>query len=125
VKAMAVGDAERRVAVTLNPKDRGGTTVSMADAEAGSPSAACRPLLDVLAEEGIAWIDALKIDTECTEDFVLAPFFRDASPSLWPDMVIIEDSRHAWRTDVIALMLQRGYAIAARSKHNLVLRRAR
>jgi FkbM family methyltransferase len=126
VKAIALGEVAGRLQVVLNPRDRGGTIVQTLPAgDAAAPgSIPCLPLLDLLEEEGIGSVDALKIDTECTEDSALAPFFRAAPEGLWPRMVIIEDSRHAWRVDVIAMMLERGYAVSARSKHNLVLERA-
>jgi len=54
---------------------------------------------------------------------VLAPSLRDAPPSLWPRMILIEDSRHEWKTDLFKLFAETGYKISVRSKQNVVLRR--
>ena len=68
-------------------------------------------------------IDALKIDVEGAEDRVLMPFFRDAPPSLWPRLIVIEDSSAEWSTDLFALLDAKGYAVSSRSKQNVMLRR--
>jgi hypothetical protein len=51
------------------------------------------------------------------------PFFRDAPASLWPHLVVIEDSSAEWSTDLFALMEAKGYAVSSRSKQNVMLRR--
>ena len=83
-----------------------------------------RPLLDVLAELQIPRIGALKIDIEGMEDRALAPFFRNAPETLWPDCIVIEHfNRAAWKTDIIAALLQSGYRAAHTTRLNTVLRR--
>ena len=82
----------------------------------------CRPLLAVVSEAGVTAIDALKIDVEGAEDRVLVPFFRDAPPSLWPRLIVIEDSSAEWSTDLFALLKAKGYAVSSRSKQNVMLR---
>jgi len=68
-------------------------------------------------------VDALKIDVEGLEDVILAPFFRDAPPRLWPRFVIIEDSRPSWKVDLMSVMQGCGYELVALSRHkNLMLR---
>lgn len=121
---LALGDAEGEVAIALNARDRGGTRARPPGADTdGLVRVPCRPLLAVLQAEGIAAIDALKIDVEGMEDAVLAPFFRDAPEALWPRMILIEDSRHEWRVDLFELFAQKGYRLSSRSKQNAVLRR--
>ena len=39
-------------------------------------------------------------------------------------VVLIEDTRGYWRTNVFTLLEQRGYTAFARSRHNVALRRA-
>lgn len=127
VMATALGDAEGEVAIALNRRDRGGSRTLKADDALGSSDAArvrSQPLRQVLATERIEAIDALKIDVEGVEDLILAPFFREASETLWPRLVIIEDSRPSWNVDLIALMQANGYAVAASSRQNFVLSRA-
>ena len=79
------------------------------DAGASASAVPCKPLVAVLAEAGIAAIDALKIDVEGAEDMVLAPFLRDAPRRLLPRLVLIEDTRGFWQTDLFALLERHGY----------------
>jgi FkbM family methyltransferase len=125
VKPIALGRSAGRARVELDRRDRGGTTTHVLPLEGAdsADSVSCMPLTDVLREEQVKAIDALKIDTEGAEDTILVPFFRDAPASLWPRMIIIEDSGPRWSVDLLALMMKRGYVISARSKQNLVLRR--
>jgi hypothetical protein len=81
-------------------------------------------LLGVLSAERVDSIDALKIDVEGMEDVILQPFFRDAPQRLWPRLIVIEDSRAGWTIDLMSLLVANGYAMAERSKQNLILRRA-
>jgi FkbM family methyltransferase len=121
--ALAVGEADGEVAIALNPHDRGGTRARPATGGGDPVRVACRPLASVLRTEGVAGIDALKIDVEGMEDKVLAPFFRDAPPNQWPRMILIEDSRHEWSVDLFKLLEEKGYSMATRSKQNVVLKR--
>jgi len=125
VKPIALGWSAGRARVELDRRDRGGTTTQALPSEGADSanSVSCMPLTDVLREEQVEAIDALKIDTEGAEDTILVPFFRDAPPSLWPRLIIIEDSGPRWSVDLLALMMKRGYVVSARSKQNLVLRR--
>lgn len=122
VLALALGERDGEVAIVLNRRDRGGTRMASPGAS-GAVTVRCRPLVDVVREEKLAAIDALKIDVEGAEDKVLAPYFRDAPPSLWPSLIVIEDSRAEWSVDLFALLAAKGYVVAARSRQNVMLRR--
>ena len=122
----ALSDEAGVVAVELDRRDRGGTRTKKID-QAEAPTETVRvpsqTLLDVLAGEGVDAVDALKIDVEGLEDVILAPFFRDAPPQLWPRLVIIEDSRPSWKVDLMSVMQGCGYELVALSRHkNLMLR---
>jgi hypothetical protein len=80
-------------------------------------------LLDVLMEERVQSIDALKIDVEGVEDTILAPFFRDAPKGLWPRLLIIEDTSNLWQIDLLSELSAIGYSVAVRTKLNFILRR--
>jgi len=121
--AVALGDHIGEAAIALNRRDRGGTRVQAAGT-AGAVSVPLKPLLALLTEKGFSRIDALKIDVEGMEDAVLAPFFRDAPESLLPRMILIEDSRHEWKTNLFALFAAKGYAVALRTRQNVVLQQA-
>jgi FkbM family methyltransferase len=121
--ALALGDTEGTAEIVLNERDRGGTRLAAGGASGRGIAVRCRPLLAVVSEAGVTDIDALKIDVEGAEDIVLVPFFRDAPASLWPHLVVIEDSSAEWSTDLFALMEAKGYAVSSRSKQNVMLRR--
>jgi len=79
-------------------------------------------LLQLLQNERADWVDAVKIDVEGSEDRILVPFFRDAPRSLWPKLLVIEDAGGAWSIDLSSHLTATGYAIAARSKQNVIFR---
>ncbi len=122
----ALSDEAGVVAVELDRRDRGGTRttkIGQAEAPVQTIRVPAQTLFDVLAGEGVDAIDALKIDVEGLEDVILAPFFHDAPPRLWPRLVIIEDSRLSWKVDLMAVMQTKGYELVALSRHkNLMLR---
>ncbi len=118
----AVGEVAGRLELELHPGDRGGTRTRTLDASIGTGiEVECKPLADVLAQEKVQAIDALKIDVEGMEDRVLMPFFRSAPRSLWPRFVIAEDTRDLWRVDLFAELQARGYKITARTKLNVLM----
>jgi FkbM family methyltransferase len=123
----ALSDEAGFVAVELDRRDRGGTRTTKIG-EAKTPPETVRvpsqTLLDLLTGEAIDAVDAIKIDVEGLEDVILHPFFRDAPPGLWPRLVIAEDSRPSWKTDLMAVMRARGYTLVTLSRHNnLIMRR--
>jgi FkbM family methyltransferase len=130
VVALALGDRKGLVALEVDDRDRGGTRTraltSMEgeelNADSHVPLVDCCTLLDLLRQEEISHIDALKIDVEGAEDRVLEPFFRDAPQTLWPSLIIIEDGRDSWRTDLFSVFSQCGYTVAIRTKLNVALR---
>jgi len=126
VLPMALADREGTVELVLDTSDSGGTHIeTAARSKAGvSVSVPCRPLISVLREAGIESIDVLKIDVEGAEDVVLVPFLHDAPRALLPELVLIEDTRGFWQTDVFALLERHGYTVVARNRQNVAYRRA-
>jgi FkbM family methyltransferase len=125
VIASALGESEGRVVVEVNTRDRGGTytrPLSLHE-KAETVFAECHPLLEVLRQDDVPYIDALKIDVEGAEDRILAPFFANTPETLWPTFIIIEDARNSWRIDLFSLLAEKGYGISARTKLNVMLRR--
>ncbi len=125
VRPIALSDREGEVTLVLNESDSGGTHIDKHDGrrDAGERiSVPCKPLLTVLSEAAITAIDALKIDVEGAEDIVLAPFLRDAPPSLLPRLILIEDTRGFWGIDLFALLRDRGYTEQERSRQNVALK---
>jgi FkbM family methyltransferase len=126
--AKALSDEAGIVAVELNCRDRGGTRTRKLDQGGVLPETVRVPaitLLQLLTDDAVDAVDALKIDVEGLEDVILQPFFRDAPQRLWPRLAIIEDSRAGWKSDLMAAMAARGYRLVTRSRHtNLIMRRA-
>lgn len=127
VLPIAVADRDGEIALVLDASDSGGTHIEKPAApRTGGDSAVrvpCRTLLTLAREAALERIDALKIDVEGAEDLVLVPFLRDAPRALWPHLILIEDTRGLWQTDVFALLEQHGYTVAARSRQNVAYRR--
>jgi FkbM family methyltransferase len=122
VLSYALGDSAGTVALEVNAVDRGGTrTRPVQESSGDTVQVECKRLAQVLAEEGVTRIDALKIDVEGVEDQILVPFFKGEPDSLWPRFLIIADSRASWRADLFAEMQARGYRIADRTKRNVML----
>jgi FkbM family methyltransferase len=121
---VALGAEEGELALEIDSRDRGGTrTHALKASTTDVLKVPSTTLLHLLQEQGIVAVDALKIDIEGNEAEVLAPFFRDTPQSLWPRLMLIEDSRTLWPLDLFALMRERGYRVTARSHQNVVLRR--
>jgi FkbM family methyltransferase len=126
VAPVALADREGEVDLVIDSRDSGGTRLG-AVTQAGASEVVrvpCRPLAAVLAEQGFTTIDALKIDVEGAEDLVLATFMREASPAILPRLILIEDWGDAWRSDLFGLFKRRGYAVATRSRQNVVFQLA-
>jgi FkbM family methyltransferase len=126
VFATALSDEAGELAIELHPRDRGGsrtTKLVPSNAADGAARVPSQTLLQLLSQERVEAVDALKIDVEGFEDIILRPFFQDAPPSIWPRLIVIEDGSGSWSTDLVSTMTSKGYVIADRTKLNLILRR--
>ena len=85
----AVGDRRDSIRIAEDARNLGRTRID----ETGGISAEMRPLLDIVRDEGLDRLNALKVDVEGFEDRVLAPFLGDAPDSLLPETIIAE---HTW-----------------------------
>jgi FkbM family methyltransferase len=120
---IALSDEAGELAVELNRRDRGGSrTRKIADTQSDSVRVPARTLFQLMQSERVEAVDALKIDVEGFEDVILSPFFHDAPPQMLPRLIIIEDCRGSWKADLMSIMADKGYAIAARTKLNFILR---
>jgi hypothetical protein len=81
-------------------------------------------LHDLLVEEGFSRLDAMKLDVEGAEDLILDPFFRTAPASLYPAVIILEDGRERWQTDLPGLLQRQGYRLSQQTRLNLVYERS-
>jgi FkbM family methyltransferase len=83
-----------------------------------------RPMLDVVKDAGVARIDALKIDIEGHEVPVLEAFFRTATKTLWPRLIIGEivgANGGAFQQ----MLASKGYNLERATKMNGIFRLAR
>ncbi len=126
IAPVALSDTSGTLSLFINDRNIGSSSLN-AGMEAGSPKRAIevptRTLLSLLQAEGFTRIDAVKVDVEGVEDRILAPFFRAAPSALWPRLLLMEDNRRAWQTDLLALLRQSGYAIVLETGGNIVMRR--
>jgi FkbM family methyltransferase len=126
VLPIALGAAAGTLSIEVNHTDRGGTRTRPLPGigEAGAAiEVECRTLLQVLVQENVSQIDALKIDIEGVEDTILVPFFQNAPQSLWPRFLIIEDTRAQWHVDLFSELRTRGYRECRRTRQNVMMER--
>ena len=96
-----------------------------AGAVRGSQAVPVAPLAAILAEEGIAAVDLLKIDVEGFEDRALLPLFDQAPDYLWPKAILIETVLSTlWQRDCLAVLADKGYRRAGETAENVLLLRA-
>lgn len=125
VQAMniALGVQTSMMTMLVSDRDMGGSSIAQDGEVSGNAiTVQVEPLDNVLRQEGIERINALKIDVEGMEDRVLMPFFETRDKRLWPLVVIIEHtSKSQWKSDVLAWMLQAGYRETGRNRSNAML----
>lgn len=120
---IALGDRTASMHMHVSDRDMGGSHIGdHGDASGSVIEVEVRPLVDVLSEQGITRVDAMKIDVEGMEDAVLFPFFERSDRSLWPRLVIIEHTSEAqWKRNILAWMLESGYQEIERNRSNALL----
>ena len=126
VKAVACAVADKAGALTLfvDPRNRGESSVKIVGTNQGSAiRVPAVTLLGLCRSEGIARIDAVKLDVEGAEDIILEPFLREAPASLHPTLILVENGTDQWQIDLPALLVSYGYAQVARTRLNLVFER--
>jgi FkbM family methyltransferase len=123
--AAAAGPADGELMIETDGDNLGASHIVTGTAGANAIKVPSLRLQRILEESGVAKVDALKIDIEGFEDRALVPFFREASPALWPRAVVIEHlSRGEWQEDCIADMIARGYREAGKTRSNTFLMRS-
>lgn len=125
IMPFALGAVSGSVILEIDPRDRGGTRVRRT-ATAGQNAVIpveCRTLTEVLKEQNFTSVDAMKIDVEGSEDEILTAFFQQADQTLWPRLLIIEDTRDDWSGDLFSVLARCGYTVSSTSKLNVMLRK--
>jgi FkbM family methyltransferase len=120
----AVADKTGELTLFLDPRNRGEASLKIVNS---SQTDAIRvpavTLIELLNREGLAHVDAIKLDVEGAEDLVLDPFFRDAPAALYPALFIVANVPERWQIDVIGLLTSKGYRQVLETKMNLVFER--
>ena len=126
VKALevAVSDRDGEVTLFVDPKNKGETSMRLVGTAGASVKVPAKALGTIVAEEGFERIDAMKLDVEGAEDLILVAFFRDVARHLWPRLLIIEDAPGRWTMDLFGLIRERGYAVALKTRTNVIYERA-
>ena len=63
----------------------------------------------------------MKIDVEGNEESVIIPFIENANKKLLPLIIIIENNKNSWKTDLIKLLEEKGYLIKKKTRMNYIL----
>ena len=103
-----------------------GQTRILREDEAEHPESITVPIITLTAlceKFDLQRIDGMKVDVEGFEEAVLLPFFENAPDALLPRLIVIEDNRKEWVTDILAAAASRGYRLAKKTHMNLLLER--
>ena len=121
----AIADKTGELPLFLDPRTGGEASLKFVNSsQTDATRVPAVTLLDLLNREGLARVDAIKLDVEGAEDLVLDPFFRDAPVSLYPSLFIVANVPERWQIDVIGLLKGKGYRQILETKMNLVFERA-
>ena len=88
---------------------------------AGNQKVIGKNLIDFIKDEKIENISAMKIDVEGNEESVIIPFIENANKKLLPLIIIIENNKSSWKTDLIKLLVEKGYLIKKKTRMNYIL----
>ena len=118
IHSCVIGDHNGKVKFEEGVKNLGRNRVS----EKGTIDVEMRTLVDLVEDEHLGRIDAIKVDVEGFEDRVLDPFLRDVPESLLPLMIVAEFSwNDSWKTDWLVRATARGYREKTRTRNQNVI----
>jgi FkbM family methyltransferase len=122
--ACAVADKPGELTLFLEPRNSGESSVKLVpSSQAQAIRVPATTLLDLVRKERLDRLSAVKLDVEGAEDLILEPFFRDAPESLYPPLLIIEDSRLQWESDLLRMLAAKGYRTIAKTRMNIIFER--
>jgi FkbM family methyltransferase len=120
----AVADKDGMVTLFIDAQNKGESSVKiMSNATAQSIQVPSKRLLTLIQEEGFSHVDAIKLDTEGAEDLILETFFKEADPSLWPRILILERGASRWHVDLPQLLGTKGYRPVEETRNNVIFKR--
>ena len=124
VVAAAVGDAPGRLKLAMGSRWDFGQASMIDRPNSAGIEVDVRPLNDILREQGVTRVDAIKIDVEGFEDKALSGYLRDCAEDNLPSSLVVEHLHSKiWSIDLRALALSRGYALADKTTNNFLFTR--
>ncbi|NNE62523.1 MAG: FkbM family methyltransferase [Gammaproteobacteria bacterium] len=120
---IGVADENGERVLQVDEDNLGASSIAKTGQSAVEEKIQCRILLEVLQEQKISRIDALKIDIEGAEDIALVPFIKQADDTLLPKLILIENSQDKWSEDLFGLLADKGYERIIKTRLNSVLER--
>ncbi len=120
----AVADSDTILDLHLDPNNLGSSSVAGQSRGAGKVRVTCKPLLTILADLGVQKVDSLKIDIEGAEDMALIPYLNEALEENLPSCIVIENSEHLWKMDLVGALKKRGYKTELRNRMNTIYTRS-
>jgi FkbM family methyltransferase len=123
--ACAISNKAGELTLFLDPRNKGESSIKIiGSSQAQSIRVPALTLRDVMTQEGLSGLDAIKLDVEGAEDLILEPFLHDAPEALWPKLIILEDGSGRWQMDLNQLLTQKGYTLLMRTRLNYVYERS-
>jgi FkbM family methyltransferase len=120
----AVADRAGELTLFIDAKNSGESSLKIVAAGGAEPiKVKARRLIDLVRDEGLERLDAIKLDVEGAEDLILDPFFADAPETLFPSLLIVENATGRWQIDLPDLLDRHGYRKIAETRLNLVFER--
>lgn len=120
---IGVSDRQETLRLGVNAEGNRGESSFLLQSDTGA-EVACKPLLTLLRENGIAEVRGAKFDIEGFEFRVLQKFLEDAPHSLYPHFIIIEHNPlwlEAAGGDALSLLSACGYTPYRASKLNYIM----
>lgn len=120
-----IGDREDEMQLLTGDGNLGQTRI-LRDDEGKNSESISVPVITLMAlceKFDVKRIDGIKVDVEGFEEAVLLPFFENAPDTLLPRLIVVEDNRREWASDILAAAAQRGYQLAKKTNMNLLLER--
>jgi FkbM family methyltransferase len=119
----ALSDKSGIATFFINDKNHGESSIRDLDGRAQRVEVRAVTLLKMAKDLRLPRIDALKMDIEGAEDFVLKSFFATAPEHLLPKLILIEHSPERWDFDVITFLEDAGYRKVRKFGGNIALER--
>lgn len=122
VRDVALADKAGKSILYVKRSERGHSSIAWRPQDSEPIAVPAITFSELVADERLSRIDAMKIDVEGHEDRVIIPMLAEASRHVWPNRVLIEtgNSRH-WSIDCVRAMTERGYEVIWEGKYDCLL----